>query len=156
MKFLVKILLVCLLLFLLSMTVGRKILLWCFSKIDYEWDISQQYQAFFYNPHCACECPPFLIVDISHDEAVWKGKYIRVFHNKNDLSHAELSDSPYYVLKCDGRIKKSLYVWFRESTLEGSSCPVTGQFFDADHCVVVQPTARQGQYIDDMIYNSEE
>ncbi len=156
MKLLVKILLVCLLLFLLSMTVGQKILLWCFSKLDYEWDISPQYQAFFYNPRCACDCPPFLIVDISHDEAVWKGKYIRVFQNKNDLSYAERSDSPYYVLKCDGRIKKSLYVWFWESSLEGSSCPVTGQFFDADHCVVVQPTARQGQYIDDMIYNSEE
>ena len=156
MKFLVKILLVCLFLFLLSMTVGQKMLLWCFSKLEYEWDISQQYQAFFYNPRCACDCPPFLIVDISHDKVVWKGKYIRVFQNKNDLSYAEVSDSPYYVLKCDGRIKKSLYVWFWESTLEGSSCPVTGQFFDADHCVVVQPTARQEQYIDDMIYKREE
>lgn len=156
MKLLVKIVLVCLLLFLLSMTVGRKMLLWCFSKIDYEWDISPQYQAFFYNPRCACDCPPFLIVDTSHDEPAWKGKYIRVFQNRNDLSCAELSDNPYYVLKCEGRIKKSLYVLLLESTLEGSSCPVTGQFFDADHCVVVQPTARQGQYIDDMIYNREE
>lgn len=156
MKLLVKIVLICLFLFLLSMTVGQKILLLCFSKIDYEWDISPQCQAFFYNPRCACDCPPFLIVDISHDEAIYKGQYIRVFHNKNDLNYAELSDSPYYVLKCDGRIKKSLYVWFLESTLEGSSCPVTGQFFNAEHCVVVQPTAQQELYINDMIYNREE
>ncbi len=156
MKRLVKTILVCLFLFLLSMTVGRKMLLWCFSKIDYEWDISPKYQAFFYNPRCACECPPFLIVDISHDEAVYKGQYIRVFQNKNDLRYAEWSAGSCSVLKCEGRIKKSLYVWFLESTLESSSCPVTGRFFDAEQCSVVQPDARQWQYIDDMIYNNEE
>lgn len=150
--------LIIILLFIISYLTGiiSKFLILCSSNIEYEWDVSEVYQASFYNPSWAClECPPFLIVDISHDKAAYQGKTIRIFQNRNDLSKSGLSSEPRSFFICEGNIKKSfsLLVWeFVELRLEKNSTdPVDGQYFDAKLCKFTQPTIQQKEYIESML-----
>lgn len=151
-------LLIVFLLFIILYLTGiiNKILILCSSNIKYEWDASPTCQASFYNPLWAClECPPFLIVDISHNKAVYQGKTIRIFQNGNDLSKSGLSSEPRSFFICEGNIKESLslLVWeFVEFRLEANSpYPVNGQYFDARICKFTQPTMQQKEYIESML-----
>lgn len=150
--------LIIILLFIVLYLTGiiNKFLILCSSNIEYEWDVSPIYQASFYNPLWAClECPPFLIVDISHDKAAYQGKTIRIFQNGNDLSKTGLSSEPRSFFICEGNIKKSLslLIWeFVEFRLETNGAEtVNGQYFDAKFCKFTQPTVQQKEYIESML-----
>lgn len=112
--------------------------------------------AYFYNPMWACgDAPPFFVVDISVCREQYRGKALRCFRHGADLHAdgqpgAELGS----FLVCEGRIKRSLSLFLRESFLmEGTSA--SGIFFDAAHCTAATPTVEQQLYIDRMLYDDE-
>lgn len=112
--------------------------------------------AYFYNPMWACgDAPPFFVVDISVCREQYRGKALRCFRHGADLHAdgqpgAELGS----FLVCEGRIKRSLSLFLRESFLmEGTSA--SGIFFDAAHCIAATPTVEQQLYIDRMLYDDE-
>lgn len=112
--------------------------------------------AHFYNPMWACgDAPPFFVVDISVCRDQYRGKALRCFRHGADLHAdgqpgAELGS----FLVCEGRVKKSLSLFLRESFLmEGTSA--SGIFFDATACTAATPTVEQQLYIDRMLYADE-
>ena len=121
-----------------------------------EQDISPPGTVHLYNPTWACgDAPPFFVVDISVDREHYRGKALRCFRHGADLhADGQPGAEPGSFLVCEGRIKRSLSLFLRESFLmEGTSA--SGIFFDAAHCTAATPTVEQQLYIDRMLYGDE-
>lgn len=119
-------------------------------------NISPPGNVYLYNPMWACgDAPPFFIVDISVCREQFRGKPMRCFRHGVDLNAdgqpgAELGS----LLVCEGRIKRSLFLFLQERFLmEGTAA--TGIFFDATACTAARPTAEQMLFIDRMLYGEE-
>lgn len=124
--------------------------------VDDEQNISPPGNVYLYNPMWACgDAPPFFVVDISVCREQFRGKPIRCFRHGADINAdgqpgAELGS----FLVCEGRIKRSLFLFLQERFLmEGTAA--TGIFFDATACTAARPTAEQMLFIDRMLYGEE-
>ena len=112
--------------------------------------------AHFYNPMWACgDAPPFFVVDISVCRDQYRGKALRCFQHGRALNEdGQPGEGLGKLLVCEGRIKRSLFLFLRERFLmEGTAA--TGIFFDATACTAARPTAEQMLFIDRMLYDDE-
>lgn len=121
-----------------------------------EHDISSPGVAYFSNPMWACgDAPPFFVVDISVCRDQYRGKALRCFQHGRALNEdGQPGAEPGSFLVCEGRVKRSLFLFLRERFLmEGTAA--TGIFFDATACTAARPTAEQMLFIDRMLYDDE-
>ena len=119
-----------------------------------EWGVSAPQTISIYFPGWACGegMPPYLLVE-TDDAATAKeiGKHIRI-SNDETLDFGE-----YFFAECRGRFKNSLamLIWEHDvMRLEGwgpEELPVTGRYFNAEHCKSKEPSLEQSFKINEQM-----